>query len=76
MPCPAGVNIPACFNIYNNAFIFEDTSEAKKNYNTFIKKEMMASKCIECGKCEEACPQFIPIIKKLKEVVSLFEEEK
>ncbi|MCD5414525.1 MAG: aldo/keto reductase [Clostridiales bacterium] len=75
MPCPVGVNIPICFNIYNNAFIFENIGDAKRQYNSLLKKEVMASECVECGKCEEACPQFIPIIKKLKDVSALLEDQ-
>lgn len=74
LPCPAGVNIPAAFEYYNDGFMFEDIEGEKKNYNKFIKDEAKASKCVECGKCEEECPQNIPIREKLKEVVKTFEE--
>lgn len=40
----------------------------------FTPEQARASKCIECGKCEEACPQNIQIRKELKEVAKLFED--
>jgi len=73
MPCPTGVHIPRTFTMYNNGHMFDDIEGAKENYNKFIKEENRASKCIECGLCEEACPQNIKIIEKLKEVSTTFE---
>lgn len=73
MPCPNGVNIPDCFGRYNTAFMFENFEEMKKNYNMFIPEPQWASQCIECGECEEKCPQHIPIMEKLRDVVKLFE---
>lgn len=74
MPCPSGVNIPSSFGLYNNAFMFEDVEGAKDLYHRFIKEENRASKCIECGVCEDSCPQHIKIIEKLIEVVDTFEK--
>jgi predicted aldo/keto reductase-like oxidoreductase len=37
-------------------------------YNVLMAPEQRASKCEECGECEEKCPQQIEIIETLKEV--------
>ncbi|WZL72289.1 aldo/keto reductase [Clostridiaceae bacterium 35-E11] len=73
MPCPAGVDIPESFSHFNNAFMFDDMDGAKKQYHNFIKEKKRASKCVTCRKCEEVCPQHIPISDMLKEVVHTFE---
>lgn len=72
MPCPKGVDIPACFSLYNESSMF-DFDMAKLEYSKFVKKENKASVCIECGQCEEKCPQHLNIREKLKEVAELFE---
>jgi predicted aldo/keto reductase-like oxidoreductase len=74
MPCPSGVNIPDCFGRYNTAFMFENFEEMKKNYNNFVKEPNRASQCVSCGECEEKCPQHLPIIQQLQDVVNLFEQ--
>jgi predicted aldo/keto reductase-like oxidoreductase len=38
-----------------------------------ITENERASACIECGICEEHCPQNIPIIQELKKVKELYE---
>ncbi|MBN2219639.1 MAG: aldo/keto reductase [Kosmotogaceae bacterium] len=73
MPCPSGVAIPTCFDFFNDAYMFDSIEDHKKAYLRFVKEENRASLCVECGRCEELCPQNIPIIEQLKEVSSLFE---
>lgn len=34
-----------------------------------------ASDCIECGKCEDACPQKLPIRDLLKDVAAEFDNQ-
>lgn len=73
MPCPVGINIPTCFAIYNDYWIFDSTPEAQQRYNIISKFAAPASMCVECGKCESHCPQGIGIRQELKSLASLFE---
>ncbi len=73
MPCPAGVNIPECFNRYNIAFMFDDVERAKATYPVFLKQGARASACVQCGACEEKCPQNLPIREHLASVTELLE---
>jgi hypothetical protein len=68
MPCETGVDIPLNFTLYNDTFLFKNPEMNVFIYNEFISPERRASACIECGKCEERCPQHLPIQEKLKEV--------
>jgi uncharacterized protein len=68
MPCPSGVDIPTVFRFYNNTFLGGEEERWKKTYRSFLgKKDADASQCSECGQCQEACPQDIDIIERLKE---------
>jgi len=68
MPCPAGVDIPACFSILNEKYSLK-TKNSKMHYlqNTgaITSNPGYASLCRKCGKCETHCPQGIPIRQKL-----------
>ncbi len=69
MPCPKGVDIPGTFACWNTMYI-EGKSEGRFQYAQTVgltKEPAFASQCIECGKCEQHCPQSIPIRQKLKE---------
>ncbi len=74
MPCPYGVAIPNCFEMLNNAAMFDNPTEAGRVYNLQMKGDKAASNCRDCGVCEEKCPQKIDIREKLREVVTLFED--
>lgn len=67
MPCPNGVNIPRIFSVYNDRFIFGDERWSHLMYAFASNAGEHASSCIECGECEEVCPQGISIIETLKE---------
>ena len=71
--CPSHVNIPGIFRAVNNNLIYNDFSGAKGNYTWETRQGGIASKCIECGQCEEACPQHIDIIDQLKKAAEIFE---
>lgn len=67
LPCPSGVEIPYNFSLYNEASIYNDAEKYIKKYNG-IPEKTRASNCVECGQCEEACPQHLTIREYLKEV--------
>ncbi|MCT8977119.1 aldo/keto reductase [Clostridium sp. CX1] len=67
MPCPAGVNIPRNFALYNQAFMYDDLEGCKNIYGV-MPEQAKASCCISCGKCEDVCPQHLEIRKLLKDV--------
>ena len=71
-PCPKEINIPHLFNMMNNHRVYGLTDHAKAAYAEMMRgegwtKSADASKCVECGICEEKCPQKLEIIKQLKE---------
>lgn len=73
MPCPSGVNIPRNLSYLNDVFMLDDMENAKFQYGVLLLPEEKAGNCIECGECEEVCPQNIKIRKMLKEVREKFE---
>jgi predicted aldo/keto reductase-like oxidoreductase len=70
MPCPNGVNIPGNFALYNMSKMY-DTLEAERSAYARIlghEQDAQASRCVQCGRCEEICPQHIEIISWLAHV--------
>lgn len=68
MPCPRNVDIPGTFAAYNRVYS-EGRMQGMVDYFmcTSLRKDSAgASNCIECGKCEQHCPQHIEIRKELK----------
>ena len=68
MPCPKNVDIPGTFSFYNLIYS-ENKKTARKGYmqcTIFRQTPTSASQCVGCGKCEQHCPQGIPIRKELK----------
>jgi len=74
MPCPSGVAIPNIFSTYNAYKMYGDEEGAKRIYNQFMKPENRADQCVECGQCEQACPQQIEIIDWLKKAHAFLTE--
>jgi uncharacterized protein len=79
-PCPEGVAIPTCFEIYNDLHIFRKKNDAPLMYvlragGLTLDGPGYASQCVECGECLEKCPQGIDIPESLKLVVQDLEKE-
>ena len=68
MPCETGVDVPLNFSLYNDLFMFKNPEINVFLYNELISPERRASACIECGKCEDQCPQHLQIQEALKVV--------
>jgi len=73
MPCSSGVDIPGNFQQLNHAYMFQDVENSRMNYYMLLKEGERASSCTECGKCENLCPQMVPIQRTLKKVRDTFE---
>lgn len=74
--CPMHIAIPKYFALYNG-----DKREAATKgwtingtyYQQLTEKFGKASSCIECGQCENMCPQHLTIREYLKDVAEHFE---
>lgn len=68
MPCPRGVDIPGTFAAYNR-LASDGYWKALTEYFmiTGVRKDYTGpGDCIGCGKCEQHCPQHLPIREELK----------
>jgi predicted aldo/keto reductase-like oxidoreductase len=71
VPCPFGVSIPGCFASYNTSYNLGRIAALKRyvfETAALTSKKGLAGTCKNCGKCEEHCPQGIPIREALKTV--------
>ena len=79
IPCPSGVDIPGCFEIYDNYYLSGNEKEAKLMYAAkpggIIRGDVpgYASQCVQCGQCVEKCPQQLDIPSFLEAVKEEFE---
>lgn len=66
--CPKKIAIPDIFRMLNEESILLDKTRPQNEYRNMIAdgKSGRASECIKCGKCENICPQKLPIRELLK----------
>ena len=70
--CPQQINISGVMDCINrNALYGLQAGKGQYGFETLFGGK--ASDCIQCGQCEDACPQSIPIIEKLEKAASLFD---
>ena len=69
MPCPAGVDIPGNFSLFNDYAMYKNKDYVGWIYQGIKKNNGEATNCVECYSCVEKCPQHIEIPEKLKEMV-------
>jgi len=65
MPCPKGVDIPTCFEVYNHKYMFNERFTSMiylmRLGGMMNDNEVYAELCTACGKCARACPQKLDI---------------
>lgn len=69
MPCPQGVDIPRNFSNYNEGIMYNKPDFPRGEYGWWkhaldrggMDQDIRAAQCIQCGECEEKCPQSISI---------------
>lgn len=75
MPCPQEVNIPLNFQLMNYHRVYGLTGYARDQYAQIGNVEWMKGKradaCVDCGLCEEKCPQKIEIRRQLRETAAV-----
>ncbi|MDO4662088.1 MAG: aldo/keto reductase [Tissierellia bacterium] len=69
MPCTVKINIPKVFRLWNNAYLYDEEDKSKKEFKEYLKDGVSPQECIQCGKCEKACPQNLEIIDGLQEAL-------
>ncbi len=76
--CPMSIPIPEYFRMYNGFVQLGGgwTAPQKKEYRVLSSEEGVgkASECIQCGKCEKACPQHLTIRKYLQDIARKLEK--
>ncbi|MCL2751246.1 MAG: aldo/keto reductase [Firmicutes bacterium] len=69
LPCPKKINIPGCFAAYNASYAIGRAGGIKQyvlSTGAMGGSPHLASSCIQCGVCENRCPQHIEIRNNLK----------
>lgn len=70
MDCPAGVDIPLMFELYNK-FVRTEDKKAFLDAYAAAGDAKQAHHCVKCGVCATHCPQAIEIPKQIEKIVEL-----
>ena len=70
--CPAGIPIPEIFTVVNRR---KGSPQFRtiREYNNVTQGKGRAGDCVQCGQCERACPQHLPIRQLLKDAAAELE---
>ena len=73
--CPRQIAIPDLFAVMNTKQIYHDWNADFYYNNFYTGAGRRASDCIQCGRCEKACPQHLPIRRLLTEIAAEFDKQ-
>jgi predicted aldo/keto reductase-like oxidoreductase len=72
--CPQDISIPRFMDAYNQRLLAPAGGAAalaqRRSMHWGIKPAAAAA-CVQCGQCEAACTQHLPIIRRLKEIAAM-----
>lgn len=71
LPCPQGVNIPACFMEYNIAKALNNPKACALQYFT-LEEGTRADSCTHCEECHRFCTQMIDISNDMEKIDEFF----
>lgn len=72
-PCPVGIEIPRIFNMFTYHNVYGLTDHAKHMFKEYVDKGgKLREACVNCGMCENKCPQHLKIREELDKVEAIF----
>lgn len=73
--CPKKISIPDLFACLNAKKVFQNWNTDYYYNNVHTVHNGRASDCVKCGKCEQVCPQHLPIRELLEQVAAEFDRK-
>lgn len=73
--CPKKISIPDLFACLNAKKVFQNWNTDYYYNNVHTVHNGKASDCVKCGKCEQVCPQHLPIRELLEQVAAEFDRK-
>lgn len=71
--CPAGIPIPRYFALFNERERDGWQANTEARYATLARTYPTAGSCLQCGQCEDRCPQKLPIRQLLMQVSGAYD---
>ena len=71
--CPAGIPIPRYFALFNERERDGWQANTEARYAALAQTYPTAGSCLQCGQCEDRCPQKLPIRQLLMQVSGAYD---
>jgi len=69
--CPEELRIPWLMQFYQQHDVFQLPAVKDRIATMTLDDAYNPDRCVECGQCEEKCPQDLPIIERIHRVQEL-----